>query len=249
MAQLRFPPILRIEAESPAKFQEAIRDRHALYRQVVASGQLPPDVPSPVRQLIQGLGPAAGPLQHVFETQDRTSSVTLSRECVIVRTTAYSRWEEFREQLNRVRETLEGIYRPNSYTRLGLRYVDVVRRSILGLNDVPWRELLNPAIGGELSSREFGESIDSAQRRLHCKLDGENRFLTLNTGIALAEPADPAGATEKCFLIDADFHTHKPTENANVTAALDTFNRTSGNLFRWAIRPRLRDALEPQALG
>jgi len=248
-AQLRYPPILRIEVESPAQFQEAIRDRYPLYRQVVPAGQLPTNVPTPVRQLIQGMGPAAGPLQHVFETQDRTSGVTLSRESLTLRTTTYSRWEDFREQLSRLRETFEGIYRPGYYVRLGLRYVDIVRRSILGLNDVPWGELLNPATGGELSTKEFGENIDSAQRRLHCKLEGEDRFLTLNTGIALAEPPGPDGVKEKCFLIDADFHTHKRTENANVTTALDTFNRASGNLFRWAIRPRLREALEPRPLA
>jgi uncharacterized protein (TIGR04255 family) len=174
--------------------------------------------------------------------------VTLSREILILRTTGYTQWEKFSEQLSRVRETLESIYRPAYYVRVGLRYVDIVRRSILGLNNVPWEDLLNPAIGGELSAPEFGESVDSAQRKLHCKLEGENRFLTLNTGIALADPTDPGGVKERCFLIDADFHTHQRTENQNVTAALDSFNQASGNLFRWAIRPRLREALEPQPL-
>jgi uncharacterized protein (TIGR04255 family) len=251
-AQLRFPPILRIEAESPAQFQEGIRDRYPLYRQVMAAGQLPPNVPAPVRNLIQGMGAAAGPLQHLFEAQDRRSSVMLSRESLILKTTEYTRWEAFRAQLDRIRATLEQIYRPTAYSRLDLRYVDIIRRSILGLGDVPWAELLNSAIGGELSAAEFGENIDSASRQLHCNLDGDNCFLTLKTGIALAEPANRGGIKEKCFLIDGDFHTHTdkpPTEINNVTATFDVFNRASGNLFRWAIQPRLRDALEPQPLG
>jgi uncharacterized protein (TIGR04255 family) len=247
-AQLRFPPILRIEAETPARFQESIRDRYPLYRRVAAIGQLPPDIPPPVRSLIEGMGAAAGPVQHLFETQDRRSNVTLSRETVALKTTAYTRWEEFRDQLNGVRAAFEEIYHPASYTRLGLRYVDILRRSILGLSDVAWAELLNPSIGGELSAPEFGDSIDSAQRQLHCKLDADNCFLTLKTGIALARAAAPSAAKEKCFLIDSDFHTHKLTETNRVTATLDIFNRASGNLFRWAIRPRLRDALQPKPL-
>ena len=247
-AQLRFPPILRIETETPAQLQEVIRDRFPLYRQLIAAGQLPPDTPAPVRNLIQGIGAAAGSLQHLFETQDRKSSVTLSRESVALKTITYTRWEEFREQLERLRSAFEQIYRPASYARLGLKYIDVIRRSLLGLNDVPWGELLHPSIGGELSAPELGESIDSAFRQLHCNLDGENCFLTLRTGIALAAPVDPGAAREKCFFIDSDFHTHKPPEINNVTSTLNIFNRASGNLFRWAIRPRLRAALEPQPL-
>jgi len=243
-AQLRFPPILRIEAESPAQFQDAIRDRYPLYRQVRAAGQLPADLPAPVRNLIGSMGAAAGPIQHLFETQDRKSVVTLSRESFSFKTTSYTRWEIFRDQLETIRCALEQIYRPASYRRLGLRYVDIIRRSILELENVPWKDLLHPSIGGELTAPELGESIDSASSELHCKLDGDNCFLTLRTAIAFAEPAK-----EKCFLIDCDFHTHKQTDLANVTATFNRFNRASGNLFRWAIRERLRDALQPQPLA
>lgn len=243
-AQLRFPPILRIEAEAPARFQDEIRDSYPLYRQVRAGGQLPPDIPPPVRSLIQGMGAAAGPIQHLFETHDRRSVATLSRESLSLKTTSYTRWETFHDQLESLRRTLEQIYRPASYSRLGLRYVDIIRRSIIGLENVSWAELLNASIGGGLTAMELGENIDSASSELHCRLDGDNCFLRLRMGIALAEPAK-----EKCFLIDSDFHTHERTEIADVTAFLNEFNRLSGNLFRWAIRERLRDALQPQPLA
>src|SRR5205823_262933 len=102
--------------------------RYPLYRRVMAAGQLPPDIPAPVRNLIQGMGAAAGPVQHLFEDQDRMWSVTLSRESLALKTTAYTRWEDFSGRVGRVRETLEHVYRPTSYTRLGLRYVDIIRR-------------------------------------------------------------------------------------------------------------------------
>lgn len=253
-AQLRFSPILRIEAEVPATFQEAIRQPFPLYRRVVGAGQFPADMPPPIRSLIESMGTAAGPVQHFFETQDQragvpVSHVALSREALTVKTVVCTRWEDFRAQFDRIRATFEGIYRPGSYVRLGLRYVDIIRRSLLELTDVAWSELLNPAIGGELSSPELGKSVDSAQRQLHCKLDEDNSFLTLKTGIALAKAASPGAATEKCFLLDSDFHTHTQTEIDNVTGTLDVFNRASGNLFRWAILPRLRQALQPQPLG
>ncbi len=103
IVQLRFPPILRIEAEPPAQFQEAIRDRYPRYRQIVPAGQIPSDVPAPVRNLIQSMGAAAGPSQHVFETEDQKASLTLSRESIALKTTAYTRWEQFFGQVERVR--------------------------------------------------------------------------------------------------------------------------------------------------
>jgi len=244
--QLRFPTILRIDAESPAQFQDRIRTEYPFYQQVLAAGQLPSDVPPQVRNFIQGMGAAAGPVRHLFETQDRKWSVALSREDLMLRTMAYTRWEDFRDRLTMLRGAFEQIYRPASYARLGMRYVDIIRRSILGLTDVPWSELLKPYVAGELSTAELGDNIESMSTQLHCNLDGDNYFLTLRTGIALAEPIN--NVREKCFLIDSDFHTHKPTETANVATILDTFNRYSGSLFRWAIQPRLRQALGPQPL-
>jgi uncharacterized protein (TIGR04255 family) len=254
VAELRFQPILKIEADIPAQFQEAIRDRYSVYRREVPAGQLPANVPPPIRNLIEGMGAAAGPVQHFFGTHDQKGetaawTVTLSREAIALKTIAYTRWEEFLEQLDRVREAFEEIYKPPSYTRLGLRYVDVIHRSKLELGGVAWGELLNEAIAGEFSAPEFGEHIDSAQRQLHCRLEGDDCFLTMRTGLALAEQAMRGAAKEKCFLIDCDFHTHGTTEIGNVTTVLNRFNRASGNLFRWAIRHRLRDALQPQPLG
>jgi uncharacterized protein (TIGR04255 family) len=242
-AQLKFPAILKIESEVPADFQDRIRESYPRYQQVRTAAQLPAELPPQVRNLIQGMGAAAGPIQHIFESQDRKAVVTLSRESLTFKTTNYTRWEAFRDPLEVIRTVLEQVYRPAFYSRLGLRYVDIIRRSVLGLNDVSWSDLLKAWIGGELTAPEFSNDIDQATSQTHCKLDGENAFLWLRTGIALAEPTK-----EKCFLVDCDFHTHKRTEITNVTVALDTFNRASGNLFRWAIQDRLRDALQPQPL-
>jgi len=245
VAHLRFPTILKIDAESPAQFQDLLRDKYPLYQQVVASSQIPHNAPQQIKNLIQGMGGAAGPKQHIFETQDKTFSIILSRESLAFKTTTYTQWSDFSTRFEEIRNHLEQIYRPNTYTRIGLRYVDVIRRSLLGLSKVPWSELIKPNVVGELGTPELGDNVDTMNSNLHCKLDSNNCFLTLKTGIALTEP-NTTGQKEKCFLIDGDFHTHNPVEASNVKPTLDTFNRFSGNLFRWSIQPKLRDALEPQ---
>jgi uncharacterized protein (TIGR04255 family) len=125
--QLQFPTILRIDAESPAQFQDVIRGDYPNYRRELGADELPPGIPSQIRNLIQGMGAAAGPMRHVFEAQGREWSVALSRDTLLLRTIAYARWEEFRGRLERVRAAFEQIYRPASYSRVGLRYVDIIR--------------------------------------------------------------------------------------------------------------------------
>jgi uncharacterized protein (TIGR04255 family) len=190
---------------------------------------------------MQGMGIRSGPIRHLFEAEDRTWQVALTRETLELRTTVYRRWEEFRDRADKLRKAFEQTYKPTFYSRVGLRYVDVVRRSLLELEGTPWSELLNPYVAGELSAPELANRIDSVSRELHCRLEGDNCYLTLKTGIALADPE-----REPCFLIDSNFHTHKRMETADVANVLDTFNRTSGRLFRWSIQQRLHDALEPE---
>ena len=239
--QLRFPPILKIDAEPPAAFQDVIRSEYPLYTLTPAGNPIPPAIPPQIRNLIRSMGMRSAPGRHLFEAEDRAWQVALTRESLELRTTVYRRWEEFRDRAGELRAAFEQVYEPAFYGRLGLRYVDVVRRSLLDLVDVPWSELLNPHVAGELSAPELANGIDRVSRELHCRLDGDNWYLTLKTGIVLADPEK-----EPCFLIDSDFHTHKRTEMADVARVLDVFNRTSGRLFRWSIRQRLHDSLEPE---
>jgi uncharacterized protein (TIGR04255 family) len=243
---LRFPSILKIDSESPAAFQDAIRTDYPLYAEApLANAQIPPNLPPEMVKFVQGLG-AFGQVgrRHEFATDDRKWQITLTREALALKTTEYRRWEEFRERFLTVNDAFERLFRPASYVRVGLQYVDVIRRSALRLEGVSWAELLKPHIAGELSVPEIAEQIDSASRQVHIRIDDSETYVTIKSGIAFAEPAK-----EKCFLIDSDFHTHGRTEKPHVPSTLDTFNRMAGRLFRWCIHQRLHDALEPQPPG
>lgn len=240
--KIQFPPVLRIDSETPAAFQDAIRDEYPRYQEASAAPvQLPPNVPAEMRRFVQGLGlPRSGPAQHQFSSEDGKWSVTLTRESLALRTTNYERWEQFRERFSRANEALVQIYRPAAYvTRVGLRYVDVICRSKLGLENEPWRRLLKPHIAGEFSAEEIADGIDSATRNVHVKLNDEDHYVTLKSGL-VSTPG------EQCFMIDSDFHTHKRTESTHVLRKLDSFNRMGGQLFRWCIDERLHQALGPK---
>ena len=244
ICQLRFPPILKIDAEPPARLQDAIRAHYPLYSEASTRVLLPPNLPPEITKLIQDLGAlrSAG-LQHEFASPDKTWEATLTREALALKTTQYQRWEDFRARLERLHEAFRGEYRPAFYTRIGLRYVDVIRRSALGLADVPWSEILKPHIAGEFSAPDIAERIETAFRAVLIRVDDSGGRVMIRHGIAVAEPTK-----EPCFVIDSDFFTEEQSEAANVLNILDRFNRAAGELFRWCIQSGLHTALEPQSV-
>jgi uncharacterized protein (TIGR04255 family) len=237
ICQLRFPPILRIGSDNAAEFQEAIRADYPLYKEEEPTL---PAIPLPA-ELAEIIGRAAqGPKpSQKFLSADEAWTVSLTRDFIALSTVRYERWEHFRQRLTNVVATLERIYRPAFYTRVGLRYRDVIRRSSLGLQDVPWAQLLAPFVAAELST-EIGERV------------GENAHVAL---IALEQPGSvrlrhgllkPDQSGEQSYAIDSDFFTAERTELGDANRRLDYFNQQAARLFRWCITPRLHNAMGPR---
>jgi uncharacterized protein (TIGR04255 family) len=239
IAQLRYDPILIVDSQTPAQFQEAIRHELPVYR---VSDTLPPGMPQPVQRIFREMGAPDTFRQHTFASQDSRWEIILTRESLVLKSKSYGGWFDFQNRLQRIQQAFEHAYRPaGTYVSVNLRYVDVFQRSKLDLNGVPWSELLRPEVAGELASDLIGEEIDKMSNSLHCPLDNEGSFLTLKTSLALSKD----GRREKCFVLDSDFHTHSRAETQDVQPIFHRFNRHSRNLFQWTIKDRLRRALRP----
>lgn len=241
ICQLRFPPILRIDSELPSGFQERIRANYPHYAESrQTSLGIPPNMPAEVIKLIQSFGPQAASASHEFGSGDKNWTVTLTRGFLVLKTTDYRRWEEFRERIERLLTALIEEYAPACFTRIGLRYVDGIQRSELGLVDVPWSELLNPHIAGEFASPDIVDEIEHAARQTLLRLDQNGGRVMIRHGIAMAEPDN-----EQCFIIDADLFVEAQQETTDAIRILDRLNQGAGRLFRWCINDRLHQALEP----
>src|SRR5216684_5262493 len=142
ICQLRFPAILKISSGPPADFQESLRKYYPLFREIppidIATG-----FPSELVSLIGNLLPNQGSKTYEFSTQDNNLQVTLTQESLALTCKNYVRWEDFRESVLSALGPLLRIYEPSFFTRIGLRYRDVIMRSQLGLDDVPWGDLLS----------------------------------------------------------------------------------------------------------
>src|SRR5438445_3102968 len=149
ICQLKFPPVLRIDSELPAKFQESVRQDYPLFQDAspVIPNFLGRALPAEVGKLmnLEIPFPVAGKVYH-FISADEKWKVGLAKEFIALSTGSYVRWEEFRARMAYAISSLLKEYSPSFFVRIGLRYRDVVRRSVLGLGEIRWSELLKPHI-------------------------------------------------------------------------------------------------------
>ena len=224
LCQLRFPEILSIETELPAAFQERIRDVFPRFT---------------VRK--EGL-PGKQTNNYQFATEDNAVRVNLTSKFISLASSKYRCWEEFARLLDKPLAAFIQIYKPAYFERVGLRYVNFISRKDLGLEDVPYRELINSCYLGILSEEDVLENgtlrstvdADTALRGgCRCKLHAGPG--TVRRG----NQPDP----ETKFVLDFDLYMPGNLEVKLSAGALETLHSQSYGLFRGAITDSLHDTL------
>jgi uncharacterized protein (TIGR04255 family) len=242
ICQIRFPAVLKISATAPVDFQDAIRSDYPWYEEQVGGPALPKEITDmlppglPIPRLSQQP-------EHRFSTESRGRSITLGQEFIAVAENNYQDWSNFRKEVKQAERVLRETYAPSFYTRVGLRYRDVLIRENYGLGEVPWSELLNPAFMGVLGDTQLSDDVQESQAHSLLRIPGvHGGFVLIQHGLAVKEPeGSPA------YLIDSDFFTNERCNPNAALQALDRFNKWGGHLFRWAATDKLRAALRPMA--
>lgn len=242
ICQLRFPPILRIESEVPARFQERIRQEYPLFRErrEEAIPSIPPEIAKVLGEdlptVLTAIG-AVGNRRYELTSADESWRVTLARDFLALTSRRYRRWEDFRARLVQATDVLCQEYSPAFYVRVGLRYRDVIRKADLGVGESSWADLLELHIAGALSSRDVAAAVERAFAEITIQLIAGK--VRIRHGL---------GQDSNVYIIDADLFTQERTEVRDALSKLDDFNREAGRLFRWAIKDRLHEAMDPQRI-
>jgi uncharacterized protein (TIGR04255 family) len=238
ICQLRFPPILKIEAELPSSFQEAVRARFPLFSDARQSAGFSAGLPPELSNLLGAMLPTPVPRTYEFTSSDQMWQITLTRESLALTCRKYKRWEEFRNTLAIPFDALLQHYAPAFFSRIGLRYRDMICRSELGLTGVSWSELLRADLAGEFHS-PVASNIKLAAHQLILGLSGGKAQVLIQHGIT------PRADQEICYYIDNDFSTELRRDTDHAMEALDYFSKQSWRLFRWCIADRLHNAMGP----
>jgi uncharacterized protein (TIGR04255 family) len=218
-----------------------IRDRYPLYDEGPRVGiqvELPPDVEKVLSEQIKALDSKRS---FNFLTEDGHWKVGLTQEFLALSTTDYSTWEDFLRHFDTPFAALAQSYKPAFISRVGLRYRDVIRRSKLELDGVPWSKLITPTFAAELSDPVLGDAVRLAKRQVQLELPDKAGSVMVRHGLVTDGPDG-----EECFVFDADFFTTDRTEIDDAISKLNHFNSLSGSLFRYSISDTLREALQPR---
>ena len=243
ICQLRFPPILRIDAEIPVTFQEKIRSSFPNFKETSEIAVPFPEGLEVLPEAFRSLIPTSGTKNYEFSSEDNHWKINLTRTFLSLSTTKYERWEKFSDKLREPWDVLVSEYSPSYFSRVGLRYVDVIRRSTLGLENVPWEQLLQPHILGVVASPNVGESVLQYEGKYEIRLGDEKSLVRMITKLTNERPTD-----EPCFVIDSDFFSTEKTAIPNTMEKLDLFHTRASRLIQWAILPQLHQAMEPQEI-
>jgi len=246
ICQFRFPTILRIREGHLANFQDMIRKDYPGYSEQEPSFGVPPQIPKELATVIEQMTIPMPPglISHRFSTKDSKRFISLRDGSMALAERKYERWESFRKEIVKAESALKRVYEPALYSRVGLRYRDIISRRSLGLTKVGWQDLLKPHIIAELGDKDISGAILRIQTRVIIKIhDIPNGQVVLNHGLIT-----PNGSDEQCYLIDADFSVERKEGVDEPFEILGGFNRMAGRLFRWAITERLHNAMEPRAI-
>ncbi len=239
ICQLRFPEILTIEANVPAEFQEAIRDTFPHY----SSRK---ETPAP--KLVNGrLEPQQPNNNYQFVSEDGHWRVNLTSTFISLACNRYTCWEDFAKMLDMPLAAFIQLYRPAFFERVGLRYLNFISRKDLGLEDTPFRELMQSQYLGILADDEIIEAATS-----RTTVDAE---FAIRGGCRAKIHAGPGfvkrGGTENKevhFIFDQDlFLPGKVAINLSA-GALETLHNQADAIFRGAITDTLHDAMEPKEI-
>lgn len=233
--QIRYPRILALDERIPAEFQSKLGKSYPFVetREVVQFGIALNSDFTPSKRV-----------HYEFTTEDRAYTITLSSEHISIATRKYERWETFSYHINSALEALTQSYSVPLFTRVGLRYVDIISRSRLGLEHARWGNLIRTSALGLLSEDEMPiSSVAELSLATLVSLDGGGKA-TIRTGLGKTEDT----SDETVFIVDSDFFEENALKGAADAIAVCTrFNRSAGRAFRWIIRDELHNALGPQS--
>lgn len=238
ICQVRFPVDLRVETMPPAEFQQRIRNHFPLLveQKRATLSSLPPEVAKAFEAVMPPVGNST---IWRFSTEDGQHSLELLKDNLTLMSRNYRRWEDFYGLFREPLAALMDLYKPGFFTRVGLRYRDIIRRSELGLGDSKWSSLLRPPVLAEIAEHRLEDLAIEASRNVLLKLPDQNAKVRLQHGLAEIEDTG-----EQAYLIDCDFFVER-TEIGDASTALEYFHGNAARFFRWCITPTLHEAMVP----
>lgn len=234
VTQFRFNPVQVIAERPVGEFQEVLRPTFPTFQES--------------QEFQFALGPAGPLAQHsarksyAFGHEEHSGRVTLSVDSIAVEAGPdYPGFAEFSAWTRLALEALENAYHPGAFTRIGFRYVNLLRAENLG--DVGLGAAIRPSLLGVLAddsplaaaTTECGANFTVAY--------SDRSFGAVRTRLQAGRTA--AGEPDQVFVLDIDSWTHHRSGVDEGLDALKELHRFGRGVFSWCITDSLHSVLGP----
>jgi len=213
--EIRFPTILSLEAVPPEDFQRAIRKVYPHFERGANVDVQPGGIERETR--------------YFFRSRQRDWTVMLRSHSISLETRAYPRFRVFKQRLLELLGTARGFIDSDFFTRVGLRYVNVLPTT--GEDVLGW---LNRDLVAPLANGVYGDVEGFFQQVAGVARVGKYSF---RHGFAQTE-----GSGKREYVLDFDFY-QEDVEAAQVGDLIEAFNRECFALFSWSIGDKAREFL------
>lgn len=238
ICQLRFPAIEALEDGVPSEFLALIRTAFSRYEYRMEAQR--PEAGGQVTR------------NHSFFTPDGASRISLTKDSFSLSTVRYTGWDSFAHLLDEPLGQLIRIYKPEYFARIGLRYRNGFSRTLLGLEDRRWNDLIQPQYLGVLNRGDIEErsvsrcTVDVEREldarcslRVHAGPGSIQRTIRTETGVQTLNEPEPR------FILDLDVFAAGQLRLETAAETLELLHRHADRQFSEAITDTLHAAMEP----
>ncbi|MBK5412063.1 TIGR04255 family protein [Pseudomonas sp. TH34] len=222
VCELRFPTLIELgEQRPPSSFVKALRKDYPILEMN--------------NEFTLGVGSnsAGSSNVHVFRSAKSNWSISLKENSIAIETTTYSGFSNLRERILQVIDAAEKIIDSDFFTRIGLRYINILKTS-----DEDITAWVNPLLTASITSRHFIGINDFGGRM---QLLADDGGCLLQHGIQLNH-GNPEQPVRPSYLIDTDtYRTEVLVSDA--LDAVDVMHRQAFDIFDWSITEKAREFL------
>ena len=225
VCELRFPTLMELgDTRPPAALVAALRKEYPHLELA--------------NQVTIGVGAATGSSNaHIFRSSKLTWTVSLNQSSLSIETTAYPGYPQMRERILRVVDAAAKIIDSDFFTRVGLRYINVI-----DVDEDPTDGWVNPELVQPILSRQFTGIQEYAGR---LQLMAEDGGCLLQHGIRLKQAARDGKVSSPEYLLDIDSYRNEVTLS-DTAAALDAMHAQAFDVFDWSLGGKARSYLSKE---
>ncbi len=217
VCELRFPTNFDLDGvRPPLEFAKALRKEYPNYEAR--------------NEVNMGLGGVAKANLHAFSSKGMRWTVTIRASVISIETTQYSSYRDFQDRIASVVHAARKVIDSDFFTRIGLRYINVVPYDSDEIKD--W---INPDLVGPLGDGVYG-SVQEYSQRVIGSIEGGGNYL-FQHGVGM-----PDGVNARGYALDLDFSENDVSVEDAVSVA-EKLHRYQFSMFMWALGDKAKTYL------